>query len=284
MQRRRKRNSKQNEERWLITYSDLITLLLIFFIIMYAMSSISQAKLQTLSQSLQAALKQSDKIPLEHMGSTSLISAANAQNKGNKAPVADNKENQSLDNLYQTVQQYIQQHHLQGNVSIVNEQRGVQITLKDVVLFDTGEATIKPGAQKLLQGLIPFFTKLPNPIVIEGYTDNQPITTSQFPSNWELSSARAIGVVRFIASNGVAPDRLSGVGYGQYHNLKPNDNAADRQANRRVNIVILRQGLNPGTFAASNSQNSTSGSQDGTSGSQFGTADGLSQRNSTSAN
>lgn len=251
MQRRRKHDSNQNEERWLITYSDLITLLLIFFIIMYAMSSVNQIKLQTLSESLQSALKKSDKIPLDHMGNTALLNAANAHNQGNKAPVANNKENQSLDNLYQTVQQYIQQHNLQGNVSILNEQRGVQITLKDVVLFDTGQAAIKPGAQKLLQGLIPFFRKLPNPIVIEGYTDDQPINTAAFPSNWELSSARAVGVVRFIAGNGVTPERLSGVGYGQYHNLKPNDNDIDRQANRRVNIVILREGLSPGTYAAS---------------------------------
>ncbi len=258
MPRRRKPESRQNEERWLITYSDLITLLLIFFIIMYAMSSINEVKFASLSQSLSAALKKSDKIPLDHLGSTSLLDAANAQNQGTKAQSANIKDNQTLDNLYQSVKQYIDQHNLEGNVTIVNEQRGVQITLKDVVLFDTGQASIKPGAEKLLQGLIPFFRQLPNPIVIEGYTDDQPINTQMFPSNWELSAARAIGVVRFIASNGVAPGRLSGVGYGQYHNLKPNDNAVDRQANRRVNIVILRVGLSPGTYAASAPQALTS--------------------------
>ncbi len=257
MPRRRKRESNQNEERWLITYSDLITLLLIFFVIMYAMSNISQIKFASLSASLSSALKQSDQIPLQHLGSTSLLDVANPQNDGskshpgtaNQSNASNMKEDQSLDNLYQVVQQYIVQHHLQGNVSILNETRGVQITLKDVVLFDTGQATIKPEAQTLLQGLVPFFKQLPNPIIIEGYTDDQPIDTAQFPSNWELSAARAMGVVRFISDQGVIPDRLSGVGFGQYHHIKPNDNAVDRQANRRVNIVILRTGLTPDTFA-----------------------------------
>ena len=247
MRRRRKPKEKANHERWLITYSDLITLLMIFFVVMYAMSKIDQVKFMTLQQSLSQALHQSSQVNLQNMGSTSLISAANPSDQGSKTSgVASSQlskqqsSDPTLDNLYSQVKTYIQQHHLQANVSILNEQRAVQITLRDVVLFDTGQASLRPGAQQLLRGLVPFLQSLNNPIVIEGYTDNQPIDTPQFPSNWELSSARAIGVVRFFVGQGIAPQRLSGVGYGQYHPVAPNNSPANRQLNRRVNIVILR--------------------------------------------
>lgn len=232
-------------ERWLITYSDLITLLMIFFVIMYAMSKVDVAKFETLTQSLAAALNHSQQIPLKNLGKTGLVVPANPTDNGDKTahPTAVGQtttSDKALDNLYNQVKQYIVSHNLKGNVTIVNETRGVQITLRDVVLFDTGQATVKPGAKSLLQGLVPFLQSLNNPIVIEGYTDNVPIATAQFPSNWELSSARAIDVVRFLISAGVTPPRLSGVGYGKYHPVAANDTPLHRQENRRINIVILR--------------------------------------------
>lgn len=254
-ERRRKPKQKENEERWLITYSDLITLLMIFFVIMYAMSSINQVKFSELSASLAAALHKSNQIPLQHLGSTSLLDAANPTNQGhdtsNPLQSAQNQQQaQAMNNLFKELQMYITTHHLTNNIAIVNEERGVQITLKDVVLFDTGKADIRPAAQTILAGLIPFFKSLPNQIVVEGYTDNQPISTPEYPTNWELSAGRAMRVVRFIASQGVAPDRLAGIGYGQYRPISPNTTAAGRQNNRRVNIVILRNGITPGTIAA----------------------------------
>ncbi|MDP9729203.1 flagellar motor protein MotB [Alicyclobacillus tolerans] len=252
MPRRRKPEPPQNHERWLITYSDLITLLMIFFVIMYAMSSINHIKFESLSQSLAAALHKSDQIPLNNTGTTALISAANPTNTGDKQKVSSmQKQNDSkLNHLYAILQSYIQSHNLSGNVSLQNQQRGVQITLKDVVLFDTGSANIRPAAQKILLGLIPFFRSLQNQIVVEGYTDNEPIDTPIYPSNWELSAGRAMGVVRFLASHGIAPQRLSGIGYGQYRPIVPNNTPQNRQMNRRVNIVILRQGIQPGTINA----------------------------------
>ncbi len=242
--RRDKQGERDNHERWLITYSDLITLLMIFFVIMYAMSKVDVAKFMTLSQSLAAALHKNDEIPLKNLGTTGLVVPANPSDEGNKqktGPVErDTAEDRKLDNLYQQVSAYIKEHHLEGNVKIVSQQRGIQITLRDIVLFDTGKATIKPQARKLLQGLVPFFQKLDNPIVIEGHTDNRPIATPQYPSNWELSAARAINVVRFFVGEHIDPSRLSGVGYGEYHPVAPNDTEAHRQENRRVNIVILR--------------------------------------------
>lgn len=239
-------SGNSGQERWLITYADLITLLMIFFVIMYAMSKIDATKFLSLSQSLASALHQTDnQIPLNNMGATGLVLPANPSNQGDKPKDNTNQfqtqQDKQLDNLYAQIKTYIDEHHLNGNVSILNETRGIQITLRDVVLFDTGQAEIKPQAVNVLQGLVPFLKTVDNNIVIEGYTDNVPISTGQYPSNWELSAARAIGVVRFLASEQVNPDRLSGVGYGEYHPVVANDSDAHRAENRRVNIVILRK-------------------------------------------
>lgn len=244
--RQLKHEEPEHNDRWLITYSDLITLLMIFFVIMYAISKVDIAKFETLSQSLSAALHNSQQIPLKNLGSTGLVVPANPTNTGDKAkqPVSQNsaqtQNDKALNNLYNQVKAYIDTHNLNGKVTVLNEQRGVQITLRAVVLFRTGQATILPQARNLLKGMVPFFQSVSNPMVIEGYTDNVPIHTKQFPSNWELSSARAIDVVRYLISVGISPPRLSGVGYGKYHPVVPNNTPAQRQENRRINIVILR--------------------------------------------
>jgi len=243
--RRRGKRDTENEDRWLITYSDLITLLMIFFVIMYAMSKVDVAKFMVLSQSLSAALHSDNQIPLKDLGKTGLVLPTNPMDQGhnndNTGTMTKPKPDQALDNLYAEVKAYIQQHNLSDNVKIDNQVRGVQITLRDVVLFDTGQAVIKPEARTILTGLSPFLDKLNNPVVIEGYTDDRPINTPQFPSNWELSAARAINVVRFFTTQKIDPARLSAVGYGQYHPVVPNDSEANRQENRRINIVILRK-------------------------------------------
>jgi chemotaxis protein MotB len=258
MRRPRKPRKPLNHERWLVTYSDLITLLLVFFIIMYAMSNVDKVKFSTLAQSLYSALHQNQQIPLQGLGSSSLLLSGD-QNNGDTSPAPVNTPSQSqtqqidqaqLDSLYNLIHNYIQQNHLQNQVSISNQDRGVQITMRDIALFATGQAVLRPQAQKLINGFVPFFKSLPNNIVVEGYTDNQPISTSIYPSNWELSSARAMSVVRLLANDGLQGSRLSGTGYGQYDNVKPNDTEADRQLNRRVNIVVLRQALAPGTATA----------------------------------
>lgn len=255
MPRQRKAKPKQNEERWLITYSDLITLLMIFFVIMYAMSSINNEKFNTLKQSLNAALTKSAEIQTGSGGGNSFFTNGNSSLSVQSNPPASNNskvvnDQKQLDNLYALVQQYIDKQGLQKFVSIVQQTRGIQITLRDVALFDTGQANLKPNAQKLLAGLVPFFASLPNQIVIEGYTDNEPIDTPEYPSNWELSSARAMDVVRFIIKQGIDPERLSGIGYGQYHSYTNNSTVSNRQLNRRVNIVVLRQGIEPGTTSS----------------------------------
>ncbi|ACV57468.1 flagellar motor protein MotB [Alicyclobacillus acidocaldarius] len=267
MERRKKPKHKQNHERWLVTYSDLITLLLVFFVVMFAMSTIDKTRFATLAESLYQALHPGQQIPL-NMGTTALLESGD-QNNGQQFP--DNLQNpnnpsnattqnqqsnedltdaKQLDLLYREIQQYIASHHLSGEVQVIDEARGVQITMRDVALFNTGQAVLLPKAKAIIEGLIPFFKQISNDIVVEGYTDTQPINTPIYPSNWELSAARAMSVVRFLADHGINPTRLAGMGYGQYHPVASNATPAGRQANRRVNIVILRKIYAPGTAPA----------------------------------
>ncbi|UOF91353.1 OmpA family protein [Fodinisporobacter ferrooxydans] len=248
--RRRKREKPQNHERWLITYADLITLLMIFFVVMYAMSKIDMAKFMTLSESLNQALYASDKIQLHNLGTTALLAAQNAKegnqhgNESDKTKVDSQSfqtgQQQKLEQLYQQLKEYITQNHLENKISIQDQMRGVQVTLKDVVLYDTGSATLKQDGIHVIQNILPFLKSVNNPIVVEGHTDNIPIHNSRYPSNWELSVARAVNVVHYLANAGIDPSRMSATGYGEWHPVVPNDNEADRQKNRRVNIVILR--------------------------------------------
>ncbi len=251
MRRKRVQVTKENHERWLITYSDLITLLLIFFIIMYAMSSINIKKFNLLSVSLNQALSPNNQIPLSGLGNTALLAAQNAtqSNQTGMSSLTKQeigqissmvKEDRVFNNLYHRLESYVKQHELQNSVSIANQERGVQITLRDVVFFNTGQDRLRIAAQQTLQKMVPFLMSVPNDIIVEGYTDNVPIRTYLFPSNWELSTGRAVNVLRFLIAQGIDPNRLSATGYGKYHPLVPNTTAANRQENRRVNVVILK--------------------------------------------
>ena len=258
--RHKKAPEKENNERWLLTYSDLITLLMIFFVIMYAMSSVNAQKFMTLTQSLNAALDPNNKIPIQSLASSGLTTAANPTTGDHstgysptptpKITKTEQKQIQALmnenirfNNLYKRLQNYVNQNGLSNSVSLYNQTRGIQITLRDVVLFQTGQDTLLSGAQQILLGLVPFLQSVTNPIVVEGYTDNVPIDTSQFPSNWELSTGRAVNVVHFLITNHLLPSRLSAEGFGQYHPVAPNTSSINRQMNRRVNIVILRKSI-----------------------------------------
>ena len=135
-------------------------------------------------------------------------------------------------------------YNLQEAFTVVATERGVVIHFTDRVLFDTGRAELKAGARGILQSLAAELDKLPHSVRVEGHTDNVPIHNSLYPSNWELSTARAVGVVRFlIESGGMDPGRLSAVGYGEYRPIASNQTDEGRARNRRVDIVLLRTEL-----------------------------------------
>jgi chemotaxis protein MotB len=250
MSRRRNKGhgAHANHERWLITYSDLITLLMIFFVVMYAMSQIDQAKFDSLSVSLNKALHPSNKVQIENMDNTGIISKKtvdeqpkNLQDKDQKALNQKAQEQQKLEDMKKKIEEFIKVNGLSGSLNVIDTARGVQITLNDAALFASGQAELKPEAQRILGGLAPFLKLVSNEVAIEGHTDNVPIHNARFPSNWELSAQRAINVLHFFEGAGLPPARMHAVGYADTVPLVDNDTPEHRAANRRVNLIVLRK-------------------------------------------
>lgn len=144
----------------------------------------------------------------------------------------------------ETFQADLREAGLTGEVGLGVEERGIVFRFQDSVLFDVGKADLRPEAREILTKVGGLLKKVSNQIRVEGFTDNLPISTERFPSNWELSTARATTVVRFfIEELNIDPKRLEAAGYGEYHPIASNDDAAGRQKNRRVDIVLLRPSL-----------------------------------------
>ena len=144
--------------------------------------------------------------------------------------------------LYRQLDEYIQQNNLEGTVVLGVEERGLLIRFKDQVLFDSGKAVIRKDGEPIVQSIGEILKQNDRAIRVEGHTDNVPMHSLLYPSNWELSTARAVNVVKyFIEKVGIAPKRLSAAGYSEYHPIADNDTAENRQKNRRVDVVILRK-------------------------------------------
>ncbi|MFM9330632.1 flagellar motor protein MotB [Paenibacillus mesotrionivorans] len=247
---RKKRNAPENHERWLITYSDLITLLLIFFIVMYSMSKVDMAKYEMLSESLHLQFAKGDTIIEKHDG------PAGDLKQGDKAtPVptdtptpspsasAQAERERELQDLLSKVNQYIEENNLQAQVSTGDLQRGVVIKLNDMVLFDLGKADLKPASLPILDKLGSLFRSLDTKISIEGHTDNLPLQTgSLYKDNLGLSQARSVSVIRYLLSTPGMNDRMFvSTAYGDTMPIAPNDTEENRAKNRRVEIVVLRE-------------------------------------------
>ncbi|PWI58410.1 flagellar motor protein MotB [Sulfoacidibacillus thermotolerans] len=232
---------KENSERWLLTYSDLITLLLAFFIIMYSIASLNQGKFRQLAESLHTALSGTS-TPISFTtsgGEHSLLknTSLTPEQQGQVAQIV--KENRVFSDIYHQLEQYIIDHHLQANVEAVDEPRGIRVAIHSDVLFDNGSDQLRPQALQILKGLVPFLNKVTTRVQVNGYTDSIPIHTQQFPSNWFLSVDRAAGVVSYLIEQGIDPKRLSAQGFSKYRPVASNATASGRQANRRVDIVLL---------------------------------------------
>jgi chemotaxis protein MotB len=222
--------------RWLLTYADMITLLLALFIILFSISTINKVKLQRLVHDLGGGFNSQDAI----------------NNPPNGMTTSATKDD--LQAMQAQLQSYIQSQSLQKSVQTKitrdGKKRELVITLlSDKQLFDSGKADIKPFTKKILDEVYKQLKTRQNEVRVEGNTDNVPISNDQFPSNWELSAARATGVARyFVEDDGLSPLRISALGYGQYRPRVPNDTDEHRAENRRVDVVILD------TDAATNAQ------------------------------
>lgn len=243
------------DERWLLTYADMITLLMALFIVMWSMATVNTSKFEALSASLKDAF--SGKIlpggeAIMQPGSSSdseqsppedPLPAIKAQEKTDtESSKSASKEDQELKKLKKEIDAWTQSHGLKAQVETQIARRGLIVrVLTDDVLFDSGSATIKPSADNLLDALSKLLkTQVRNPIQVEGNTDNVPVT-GRYPSNWELSTARATEVTRSLIRRGVWAGRLGATGYAAEHPIASNQTPAGRRRNRRVEIVVLRR-------------------------------------------
>lgn len=229
---------KENNERWLITYADLITLLLIFFVVMYTLSKVDANKYQAIASSLAKTMGGSQSI-MDNGGPA--VVPGSAMEESDTAGMPDSVEQKNMEKIRRQIQEYVDKNDLSGKVSVTIEERGVVVSFQDVVLFPLGVAELSGSATQIVDQVGAILQQTPNYIRVEGHTDNLPIRTSRFPSNWELSLARSSSVVhRLIDNSHIPADRLSATGYGEYRPRMPNDSDANRQQNRRVDIVVLR--------------------------------------------
>jgi len=283
----------ENEERWLLTYADMLTLLFALFMVLFSISSVNISKYQILQQSLKAAfsgsilpgghaiMQSGSESTAQHVPATSAVpsivplvptptsrsssSTGSANTPAAKAALAASAkpltnaqlqaalnsmsasvaEQQNFKALQKKLNAYAKAHGFSDRVQTVIERRGLVVrVLTDKLLFNSGQATLQPAGDPLLEEVATLLNvDQSHPITVEGNTDNQPIATSQFPSNWELSTARATTVVRFLIAHGVSAGRLAAAGYAALHPVDSNATAAGRARNRRVDIVLMR--LNP---------------------------------------
>lgn len=223
--------------RWLLTYADMITLLMAFFIMMYSMSVLNLEKFREVAFSIRSGFGG----PLE--GGPGMLNFP--QRKDGLMPnlndISESSGLGAIPGVAREIEQYIRGQGLSQVVRLRVEERGLVVSLvTDQVLFDIGRAELRPQAKQILRKVAQIVREIPNEIAVEGHTCDLPIRTAQFPSNWELSTARATTVVRFlIEQNGIPPGRISAAGYADSRPLVPNDSEAHRVLNRRVDIVIL---------------------------------------------
>lgn len=227
------------DESWLIPYADLLTLLLALFIVLYAASTVDKEKYQSIMESFQSELT-GTKIDNEQAGLSPTLPSPPPEVGLPVEEIKGETNDKELDVLRQQLESYIKDNSLQDMVTLEETEKGIEVSLKDVVLFDSGRADLKERSYQTLNGLVGLINTVPNPISIEGHTDNVPAHNTVYNSNWELSAARAASVLHYFESKQIQANRMQFSGYGEYQPLYPNDSDENRQSNRRVTIVILR--------------------------------------------
>lgn len=205
-------NSKDYINRWVVSYADFVTMLLALFMLMTAIMHSDNQKLVEFQRKMEQTFHNKNNV-------------TKYQANNNSAKV----EKILNDNLSES-----------KSVKLISSDKGTIIRVNNKVLFDEGSAVIKPEAEGTLNQIIKVLTKIDNPVIIEGHTDSVPIKNVKFPSNWELSTARATNIISYIVKGGsVSPKRLSAVGYGEYMPIANNTSNTGRMLNRRVDIIVL---------------------------------------------
>jgi chemotaxis protein MotB len=241
--RRRHEEEHENHERWLVSYADFITLLFAFFVVMYAISQVNEGKYRVLSDALLQAFKPADRPPARLQPEARRDSQPAVQ-LPIKLPVDTNRRRveAKMKGIADDIRKVLEPLVKEGQVRVTESARGIAVEINASVLFAPGQAELNDGSVRSLVAVAQVLAGADNAIEVEGHTDNSPIGTTLFPSNWELSAARASRVVRLFTQAGVAPERMSAIGYGEYRNVDTNETAEGKARNRRVTVMILPAG------------------------------------------
>ena len=238
---KKKHEEHENHERWLVSYADFITLLFAFFVVMYSVSSVNEGKYRTVSDSIKAALN-----PVNSAPSSRLPFAV-----GGEKPKTINSDMSTpndpvirrMKEIFRKIPPILAREV--PDIKIVETGNGtIMISLPESILFDSGEARVRPEALPFLKALAEILIEMDRHVRILGHTDNVPIRTAQFPSNWELSAVRAVMVVRIFSELYEVPvAHLSATGFADSKPVATNDTPEGRTKNRRVEIIVLEKNL-----------------------------------------
>lgn len=255
--RRNKRGASESDskmDRWMVSYADFVTLLMVFFILMYALSKVDVARYNAIAESLSVVLTGRSLENLEPITHSIAPNITDTQLQDLLGP--DLIGASQLEEVQKQIEEFVSQDQwedldvtmaqssskLEDFITIIVQERGLVISVKDTFLFPSGSDELNPQARVIIERLGKGLLTIPNDIRVEGHTDDLTINTARFPSNWELSMLRAGNVLHVLQKDvGIDPDRLSVTGYGEYRPLVPNSDADGRAKNRRVDIVILKQ-------------------------------------------
>lgn len=253
--RRQRHSSEEHEEHadetWLVPYSDILTLLLALFIVLFASSQIDQKKFEQMAQSFNSAFQGGQSI-FENMRSVpqSADSMPQSMDKvsssfsamGNERATNFQQETAQLLEAKRKLDKYIEENNLTGGLGTMLTDDGLLVRIKESALFDSGRAELVSNSREYAAAIAAMLTVLPQKVVISGHTDNIPINTAEFPTNWDLSSKRALNFMKYLLAQEpkLQPARFSAIGHGEYRPAAANATPEGRAQNRRVEVLIVR--------------------------------------------
>jgi chemotaxis protein MotB len=263
MNHSRRYNTRVSHERWLVSYADFITLMFAFFVVMFSSARIDKGKMSQLTDAIQSGFQELGANAPARPHSPQSSADALARTPSPKLGLNDvNRKPEDFAAIQKELEKLLAPEIKRREVALRIDPDGLIISLREIGFFDSGSAQIKSQARDAVHRVAEFLKARNCWLRIEGHTDNVPIHTASFASNWELSTARATGLVKLLIENeGFAPERLSAAGYGEFHPVADNSSAAGQQLNRRVDIVVVPQviavsqvalasGVRPGSAAA----------------------------------
>jgi chemotaxis protein MotB len=242
MARRPKRIQQDNHDRWMVSYADFITLLFAFFVVMYGISSVNEGKYKVFSVSVNKAFGTKGDNTEEgsiHLTEDELLFKSLTDRRDARLSEKQRKLDERIQKLKDTLNLKMAGFMKSGQMNVSQSNRGVTLDINASMLFKPGEAGLQANAVSTLKDIAKILAEEELAIEVEGHTDNVPISTAQFPSNWELSSARASSVVRLFIDQGIAADRLKATGYADNYPVSSNDTPEGRARNRRVAVTVL---------------------------------------------